>query len=288
MRDTLAVGQALVSVGGTHLWQSRWVAGLSAPSRLGNAPGSGSKRMARLEGLPFRWGDGPATVGAYRASLVGSFPSRQASGSVRLAGEVIAYEFHDDGDSGFRTADGRALHNVRKSQRRVLGWFYLSGGRATFVGALVAGETYVSGLAAMFGGDATRWTLANGGWSASSEARVDDTGMAVRALTRSGLIASDGLTTVYADGSQVVALAPPAQVASNANMARAYAVPGLNAVVVPIDTQFGNFGQAYVTFDDGATWKGPVKTMTASDFFPTPQQNSVANPRLVPLYPSVS
>lgn len=53
------------------------------------------------------------------------------------------------------------------------------------------------------------------------------------------------------------------------------------------NTQFSNYGMAYVTFDAGATWKGPVKTMTASGGA-SPQLNVVVNPKLVPLYPTAS
>lgn len=249
--------------------------------------GSGAKATGPLTGLPFRWGDGPALVRAYRTTLLGSASSRQASGSVRLAGEVRLYEFHDDGDAGFKISDGRALHNVRKSERRVLGWFYLSGGKATFVGALLAGKTYFSGLAAMVDGNRARWVQASGRWFASDETRVQDSGMSVRVLTAKGLIASDGASVVYADASQAVTRSPPSVVALNANMSRAYSIPALDAVVVPVDTQYTNYGLVYVTFDAGATWKGPVKTMTSSGGS-SPQLNVVVNPKLVPLYPTAS
>ena len=33
--------------------------------------------------------------------------------------------------------------------------------------------------------------------------------------------------------------------------------------------------RSYASFDGGITWKGPIKTFTASPSFPTAQQNNV-------------
>ncbi len=106
-------------------------------------------------------------------------------------------------------------------------------------------------------------------------------------MTPDGLVASNpSAQIIHADGTGAYVLAPPAVVANA--FSRAFPMPGLGAIVVPtyVDGSATRFGQAYASFDGGASWRGPIKTFKASPQFPTAQQDNVSDYALLPLCPS--
>lgn len=178
---------------------------------------------------------------------------------------------------------------MRKSERKTLGWLLLSGGTVRFVPRLIVAESWYAGDAAQYGGSATQWQIVRSGgggaWAQRQESVLEDTGYVTRLLTPDGIVASNpAAQIIHADSTGARLIVPPAIVANN--FARAFPIPGLGAIVVPVDDGgAARYGTVYASFDSGVTWRGPIKAFTASPSLPL-QQDNVRDYKLLPLYPS--